>query len=351
MSQYNDHQDGNRANRDRPRSFQDISLSYDERQIASIVNHTVSETLRSISRPTGGYLRTGYPSVDTPISSGDSRSLIRCCLKFIEEEYGLENIRNVYFRSLKEYVQRPIHSERYPSDTEILNYISTTIPWIRADRHPFIINILDCMKRCITAETGGSLVTREYRPGSQSNWRDLVENEQDASMLPHMRRIVHSAGNRSRHEERVRNDDRGRNDDRRRVNRSSSNNRRQGSRYERPTSVSYERSRIGNQCRSGWGRTESSTKKRSAVWGSSGPNKKSSHDVSSSRTHESNEIGNQSDSTSIVSTSIVSTSSVKNSTLKESDMKEVTSDFRALKEVIHSYNHPPPKCYCFRLLP
>lgn len=52
MSQYNDHQDGNRANRDQPRSFQDISLSYNERRIASIVNHTVSETLRSISRPT-----------------------------------------------------------------------------------------------------------------------------------------------------------------------------------------------------------------------------------------------------------------------------------------------------------
>ena len=59
------------------------------------------------------------------------------------------------------------------------------------------MNILDCMKRCIRVETGGALVTREYLPGSRSNWRDLVDYEQDVSILPHLRIIANSGGNRT----------------------------------------------------------------------------------------------------------------------------------------------------------
>ena len=82
-------------------------------------------------------------------------------------------------------------------------------------------------------------------------------------------------------------------------------------------------------------------RKRSVDWDTSCSNKKTTHNWFSSRTHESNQTGNQSDSTSIASAFIVSTSSVKNSTLKESEMKEVTSVGRNLKEVIYIYNHPP----------
>ena len=46
----------------------------DEERIESIVHQTVESTLRRLAHPPEGNLRTGFPSVDTRIQTGDSRS-------------------------------------------------------------------------------------------------------------------------------------------------------------------------------------------------------------------------------------------------------------------------------------
>ena len=98
----------------------------DQQRIESIVHQTVESTLRRLARPPEGNLRTGFSSVDTRIQTGDSRSKLRYCLKTIKEEYGISNFRDVYFRSLKEYVIRRSHGNQFPSDNHIISYIRTT---------------------------------------------------------------------------------------------------------------------------------------------------------------------------------------------------------------------------------
>ena len=97
-------------------------------------------------------------------------------------------MRNVYFRPLKEYILRQDHGNQFPSDNHILAYVRTCIPWIREDRHPFIYEIVECVKLCITAHNGGT-IRREYLPGRVSNWLHSVDPN-DRPVLPHLRDIV-----------------------------------------------------------------------------------------------------------------------------------------------------------------
>ena len=116
-----------------------------QQRIESIFHQTVESTLRRLACPPEGNLRTGLPSVDTCIQTGDSRSKLCYCLKTIEEEYGISNFRGVYFRLRKEYVIRCLHGNQFLSDNHILSYIRTSIPWICEDCHPFLFEILECI--------------------------------------------------------------------------------------------------------------------------------------------------------------------------------------------------------------